>query len=257
MLAVDVLTPLGIAASRNKLSSRQSRAEGRRLSMLPTRRPRRPASRTSVQPTSAVYEPSDDLLVVVAADAERLRSLSAGVCIEIGCGSGAVVTHLAKLLPVGSAVVLASDVNPNAIDATAATARQNGMAVQLVQMDLLSALRPGVVDVLVFNPPYVPTSEEELQHALDHADISAAWAGGPRGRLVLDRLLPQLGTLLSPRGVFYLLGVRENAPDEIAALLREQGFTARTIAERRAQNERLFVMAFSREGAGGEREATT
>lgn len=207
-----------------------------------------------------VYEPSDDTYLLVdalAADAERLRSLSAGVCIEIGCGSGAVVTHLAKLLPVGSAVVLASDVNPNAIDATAATARQNGMAVQLVQMDLLSALRPGVVDVLVFNPPYVPTSEEELQHALDHADISAAWAGGPRGRLVLDRLLPQLGTLLSPRGVFYLLGVRENAPDEIAALLREQGFTARTIAERRAQNERLFVMAFSREGAGGEREATT
>ena len=202
-----------------------------------------------------VYEPSDDTYLLVdalAADAERLRSLSAGVCIEIGCGSGAVVTHLAKLLPASSALVLAGDVNPNAIAATAATAQRNGMAVQPVQMDLLSALRPGVVDVLIFNPPYVPTSEEELQYALDHADISAAWAGGPRGRLVLDRLLPQLGTLLSPRGVFYLLGVRENAPDEIAALLREQGFMARTVAERRAQNERLFVMAFTREGGAGE-----
>ena len=46
--------------------------------------------------------------------------------------------------------------------------------------------------------------------------------------------------------------------DEIAALLREQGFTARTVAERRAQNERLFVMAFTREGgAGAAGEATT
>ena len=38
----------------------------------------------------------------------------------------------------------------------------------------------------------------------------------------LARLLPQLGALLSPRGVFYLLGVRENAPDEISAILAAQ-----------------------------------
>ena len=147
-----------------------------------------------------VYEPSDDTYLLVdslAADAERLRSLSAGVCIEIGCGSGAVVTHLARLLPAGSTLVLAGDVNPDAIAATAATAQRNGVVVQPVQMDLLSALRPGMVDVLVFNPPYVPTSDDELQHALEHADISAAWAGGPRGRVVVDR---RQARQLRPRG---------------------------------------------------------
>ena len=66
---------------------------------------------------------------------------------------------------------------------------------------------------------------------------------------MLDRLLPELGRLLSPTGLFYLLGVRENAPDEIAALLSQQGFNARTVAERRAQNERLFVICFSRREA--------
>ena len=38
-----------------------------------------------------------------------------------------------------------------------------------------------------------------------------------------------------------------------------QGFASRTVAERRAQNERLFVMRFAREGqverAGGEASA--
>ena len=48
-----------------------------------------------------VYEPSDDtflLVDVLAADADFLRSLSAGLCVEVGCGPGCVVTHLATLL---------------------------------------------------------------------------------------------------------------------------------------------------------------
>jgi len=73
-----------------------------------------------------VYEPSDDTFLLVdalAADAAELRARSAGVCIEIGCGSGAVITHLAKLLPAHSALVLAGDVNADALAATAGTAR--------------------------------------------------------------------------------------------------------------------------------------
>jgi len=51
---------------------------------------------------------------------------------------------------------------------------------------------------------------------------------------------------LTPQ-VFYLLGVRENRPDELAAQVEAQhGMRAELIAERRAQNERLFVMRFSR-----------
>ena len=51
---------------------------------------------------------------------------------------------------------------------------------------------------------------------------------------------------LAPRCLFYLLGVAENEPDEIVAWLGERGFTAATVGERRAQNERLFVIRFAR-----------
>ena len=122
-----------------------------------------------------------------------------------------------------------------------------GARVDALHMDLLSALRPGSVDVLVFNPPYVPTSEEELEEAVAARDISAAWAGGTRGRRVLDRLLPEIGTALAPKGLFYLLGVAENAVDEIAALLKEHaGLEGALVGERRAQNERLWVWRFAR-----------
>ncbi len=51
--------------------------------------------------------------------------------------------------------------------------------------DLGQNIRPQTVDLLVFNPPYVPSEQEEL----GRADIAAAWAGGLNGRVVIDRFL--------------------------------------------------------------------
>mmetsp|Transcript_22540 Transcript_22540/g.48674 ORF Transcript_22540/g.48674 Transcript_22540/m.48674 type:complete len:246 (-) Transcript_22540:528-1265(-) len=206
----------------------------------------------------AVYEPSDDtfLLIDVLSDhAPELLALAPAVCIEIGAGSGAVITGLARALAHESTTAasplvstfLATDVNPAALEATVATAARNGVLVHAVHMDLLCAMRAGCIDVLVFNPPYVPTSMDELVEAEQSHDISAAWAGGPRGRLVLDRLLPSLSKLLSPRGVFYLLGVRENDPSELISILAQSGLCAVIVAERRAQNERLFILRARRE----------
>jgi len=59
----------------------------------------------------------------------------------------------------------------------------------------------GQVDVLVFNPPYVPTEPDEV----GSSGIEAAWAGGINGRQVIDRFLPRIASLLSPRGRLYMV----------------------------------------------------
>lgn len=42
--------------------------------------------------------------------------------------------------------------------------------------------------------------------------IEASWAGGIRGREVMDRFFPMIPQLLSDHGLFYLVTVSENDP---------------------------------------------
>ncbi len=86
------------------------------------------------------------------------------------------------------------------------------------------------VDILIFNPPYVVTTTEELRavsdtinnpHSPTSNPINASWAGGIDGREVLDRWIDsnQIDELLSSNGLFYLVAIKQNKPQQICDLL--------------------------------------
>ncbi|RVE75398.1 hypothetical protein OJAV_G00016420 [Oryzias javanicus] len=194
-----------------------------------------------------VYEPAEDSFLLINAlerDAEALRSNNPDVCVEVGSGSGVVSAFLASVIG-PSALFICTDVNPAAAECTAKTASCNGVSLQPVVTDLVESLLPqlsGKVDVLLFNPPYVVTPSEEV----GSRGIEAAWAGGERGREVTDRFLPLVGELLSLKGVFYLITIAENDPEEIIRVLGESGLQGESCLSTRAANERLAVLRFRR-----------
>ena len=53
----------------------------------------------------------------------------------------------------------------------------------------LSARLRNSVDLLIFNPPYVPTESEEAQQGQELGEISSSWAGGFDGMEVTNKLL--------------------------------------------------------------------
>jgi release factor glutamine methyltransferase len=62
---------------------------------------------------------------------------------------------------------------------------------------LLNGLRiQGGIDVLIFNPPYVPTDEDDIWAG----DIKFAWKGGGSGMNTTFRVLDSLN-------VIYFLGI--------------------------------------------------
>lgn len=196
-----------------------------------------------------IYEPSDDSYLLMDTLKYELeyggipvdRAL---VCLEIGSGSGVVSACLRQLFHQRCDEIMinyVSDVNPKALQATLQTLQAASSdahpVLEAVRCDLVSALPDLPCDVLIFNPPYVPTPDEEVG---SHS-IEAAWAGGKDGRRVVDRALPYMARLLQPASVGYLVTVDDNRPHELAQEFAKLGIRMVPLFRRRAHNESLTI----------------
>jgi release factor glutamine methyltransferase len=211
------------------------------------------------------------------------------ITLEIGCGTGVPTVYLAMRLRgvcEGNHQVVAekedeanannhdntkaknsthvthfvTDINPEAIRVTKSTAEINGLPVSEVrafQCDLASGILQQLenkVDILIFNPPYVPTPDEEV----GSMGIEASWAGGINGRVVLDRALPQIARLLAfPHGVAYIVVVDDNYPEQIAQTMDDKyGIKVIPWLRRRARNEFLTILKMTTTRKFGSDERT-
>ncbi|CAD6198407.1 unnamed protein product [Caenorhabditis auriculariae] len=187
-----------------------------------------PQYRLSAIRNHDVYEPAEDTFLLIDAiekDIKELRERNPKIVLEIGCGSGVVSTFVNQALG-GNVTSLATDLNPHALECTLETARLNDIKIDVVRTDLETGFDhlQGKVDVLIFNPPYVPTEEEPT------TNIERCYAGGRTGRSTLDRLLPRIPDLLAPGGVFYLVALHQN---DIPALLAHSSALSSSIAMQR------------------------
>ena len=198
-----------------------------------------------------VYEPCDDSFALVdalLADRNNLLEHQPTLCMEVGCGSGYVITSLALMLGQEAPGVyyIATDSNPHAMRVTSETLEAHGVHAELINTDISSGLEKrlaGLVDVMVVNPPYVPTPEDEV----GREGIASAWAGGENGRCVIDKILPIADNLLSDKGWLYMVTLTANKPSEICLQMREKGYAARIVVQRSTEEESLHVIKFWRD----------
>ncbi|XP_042532960.1 methyltransferase N6AMT1 isoform X2 [Dipodomys spectabilis] len=164
-----------------------------------------------------VYEPAEDtflLLDALEAAADELAGVE--ICLEIGSGSGVVSAFLASMIG-PQALYMCTDINPDAAACTLETARCNKVQIQPIITDLVGS-----------------------------QGIEAAWAGGRDGREVMDKFFPLASDLLSPRGLFYLVTIKENNPGEILKTLNTKGLQGTTALSRQAGQEILSVLKFTK-----------
>lgn len=195
-----------------------------------------------------VYEPSEDSFLLIDAlemDFEKLKTDKPVFCVEVGSGSGIIISALAMALKkFCSSYFLAVDINPEACTATKKTSLVNKVNIDVVQMDLLQLIHTkSIFDIIIFNPPYVVTESLEV---FDNKLISKAWAGGTKGREVMNKLFPLIPYLLSSKGLFYLLLIKENEPQNIIEIFKNYNMSGSIIIERKIRGEHLYVLRFEK-----------
>ncbi len=157
---------------------------------------------------------------------EKVLALAAGFrtprIVDIGTGSGAIAIALAhKLL---HAQIAATDLSAAALALAEENARRNGVAVRFLEGDLLAPLAGELFDIIVSNPPYVPSADRATLsvEVRDHEPALALFAG-PDGLDVYRRLIPAAFATLTPGG-FLALEIGYGQAASMQTLLAASGF---------------------------------
>lgn len=173
----------------------------------------------------AVLIPRPDTETLVLASLERARS--GAEILEIGTGSGAVAVTLARQVP--SARIVATDISAEALDLAHRNAVRHGVAsrITFLQGDLFQPLAPGqCFDLIVSNPPYIPSGEiEALPATVRDFEPRVALDGGVDGLCLVRRIIADSQAHLKPDGWLLLELAPEQHP-EVTGLMQAAGFEA-------------------------------
>ena len=136
--------------------------------------------------------------------------------LDIGCGSGAIAVTLQ--LETG-AEVWGTDISVAALETAAGNAARLGARVVLVACDLDSAIADHSIDVVVSNPPYVPSAElAGLSREIREHEPHWALTSGPTGFEIYQRLIAGAPRVLRAGGQL-ILELGYNSSDRVLELL--------------------------------------
>ncbi len=178
-----------------------------------------------------------EALAYIPKDEERL-------VLDLCCGSGCIACAVATERPLAS--VIATDISPVAVQTTQSNVDTLGLSdrVQVFEGDLVSAVPEdyyGFVDVLITNPPYVPSAlVDALPQEVGEFEPRLALDGGADGLDVFRAILAACERVLAPGGVL-AAELHETCLDEAKSLAQAAGFEDIRIVKDLAGKPRVLV----------------
>lgn len=170
-----------------------------------------------------VFDPiSDSHLLAEAIRREPLART--GRVLDLCTGSGIQAISAASVGGDATAV----DVSRKALVSVRLNARRAGCRVRTVHGRLFDPVRGERFDVIVSNPPYVPSPTDQLPTR----GPARAWVGGRDGRLVLDEICDRAIDHLSPGGVVLLTHSTIIGDDVTCRRLAASGLQSVEVVER-------------------------
>ncbi|WP_344946538.1 HemK2/MTQ2 family protein methyltransferase [Actinomadura miaoliensis] len=172
-----------------------------------------------------VYRPQADTALLTEALRQATVPRGARV-LDLCTGTGAVAVAAARET---AGAVVAVDLSVRAVLATRVNARLRGARVRVHRGDLLAPVAGELFDVILANPPYVPSGRfPPPRHGR-----SRCWDAGPDGRALLDRICDQAPRHLAPGGTLLVAQSSVCGVDDTLRALRAAGLKTSVAARRR------------------------
>lgn len=171
------------------------------------------------QVNESVLIPRQDTEILVE---EACRKIRPGMrVLDLCTGSGCIIISLAKLCP--GIAAEASDLSLEAL----AVAKQNGTRlgaqVKWYQGDLFSEIQ-GSYDVIVSNPPYIPTAQiQTLSEEVRLHEPLQALDGKEDGLYFYRKIAAQAKRYLKPEG-WLLFEIGYDQAAEVGEIMRKSGY---------------------------------
>ncbi|MEU4312969.1 HemK2/MTQ2 family protein methyltransferase [Nocardia sp. NPDC024068] len=168
-----------------------------------------------------VYRPQPDTWLLARAMTEA--ALPAGAHVLDACtGTGALAIHAARR---GAARVTAVDLSRAAVASAWLNSRLHGVRLELLCGDVTRAVDGRRFDVILANPPYVPSENPDRPRG-----AARSWDAGRHGRSLLDPLCTKMPQLLGAGGIALLVHSAVADPGASLRQLRAGGLKATVVA---------------------------
>ena len=175
-----------------------------------------------------VYDPAEDSYLLANAAVNYAQNNIR--VLEIGTGTGFVSSVLLANVNVE---LTATDINPHA----AKCAKSNG--IEVIRTNMFDGLRlEPYFDMIIFNPPYLPTSDDEKVPGW----LNYAFDGGKDGRMSVERFLDHVCEYLTSDGIILLLISSLTGIEYVSSRMEVMGFDVEIVGRDKCSFEELVVL---------------
>lgn len=166
-----------------------------------------------------IPRPETELLTELAI--AELRRMTAPTALDMCCGSGCISISMALAVP--NTHVHAADLSPDALAVTRRNAEALGARLTLHQGDLFASVAGMRFDLIISNPPYIPTQDCLTLQQEVMQEPGMALDGGTDGYDFYRRIALEAPAHLNPGGVV-LLEVGFDQAAHVTELMQQAGF---------------------------------
>lgn len=178
-----------------------------------------------VGPGVFVPRPETEVVAGWAIDAANAcieDGVDAPVVVDLCTGSGAIALALKSEVP--EAQVHAVEVSDLAVAWAQRNRERLGLEVEIVHGDAVTAFEELTeIDVVVSNPPYIPTTAEPIDPEVRDHDPRVALYGGSEDGLAIPRLVAARAAGLLRSGGVLVMEHADSQGDSLPAALRSTG----------------------------------